>query len=254
MVYRALIVLAAAGIAWGQSFEVASVKASPETARSLQIRGGPGTSDPGTVMLSGINLQSLMTMAYGVNSYQIAGPGWLTAARFDINAKLPPDTTVDQYRAMLRDLLAKRFALVAHRGQREGQTFDLVVAKNGPILKTSAANSKGADDGSLQPAFGPPSPPPGYNGRLALAVRNASMEQFAARLSGLIGQPVRDATGLTSKYDIQLAYTLAGLQVDAPSATIFDALQEQLGLKLTRKKGMIELLTIDHIEKVPTGN
>jgi uncharacterized protein (TIGR03435 family) len=252
--YRILIVWAAAGLASGQSFEVASIKASPETARSQQLRGGPGSSDPGTVMLTGINLLNLMTMAYGVNSYQIAGPDWLSTARFDIAAKLPASTTVEQYRAMLRDLLISRFKLTVHRGQKEGQTFDLVVAKGGPQLKEAAAGSNATDDGSLQPAFGPPSPPPGYNGPLALGVRNVSMEQFAARLSGLIGQPVNNATELTGRYDIQLRYTLAGLQVDAPSATIFDALQEQLGLKLTRKKGTIELVTIDHIEKVPTGN
>jgi uncharacterized protein (TIGR03435 family) len=80
------------------------------------------------------------------------------------------------------------------------------------------------------------------------------MDQFAARLSGLLGQPVANATELRGAYDLRLQYSLAGLQVDSPSATIFDALQEQLGLKLTQKKGTIDLLKIDHIEKVPTGN
>jgi uncharacterized protein (TIGR03435 family) len=84
------------------------------------------------------------------------------------------------------------------------------------------------------------------------------MEQFAARLSGLISQPVSNATGLSGNYEVRLQYSLAGLQAETPSAntlpTIFDALPEQLGLKLAPKKGSIDLLVIDRIEKVPTGN
>jgi uncharacterized protein (TIGR03435 family) len=79
------------------------------------------------------------------------------------------------------------------------------------------------------------------------------MEQFAARLSGLLGQPVSSSTGLNGTYDIRLQYSL-GLETDVPSTTILDALQEQLGLKLAPKKGMIDLLAIDHVEKVPAGN
>jgi uncharacterized protein (TIGR03435 family) len=39
---------------------------------------------------------------------------------------------------------------------------------------------------------------------------------------------------------------------DAP--TLFAAVQQQLGLKLDAKKGMVDILVVDHIEKVPTEN
>jgi uncharacterized protein (TIGR03435 family) len=241
-------------MACGQSFDVASVKPSPADAKSRRILGGPGSTDPGTVTMTNVDLLSLVTMAYGVNPYQIVGPDWLGSTRFDIAAKVPPETTLEQYRLMLRNLLADRFKLAIHRDKKEGRQFELLVAKGGPKLKESAAESAATDGGSLQPPPGPPSPPPGYNGPLTLFVRNCSMEQFAARLSGLLGQPVANATGLTGVYEIRLQYSLAGLQVDAPSATIFDALQEQLGLKLAQKKGTIDLLVIDRVEKVPTAN
>jgi uncharacterized protein (TIGR03435 family) len=32
------------------------------------------------------------------------------------------------------------------------------------------------------------------------------------------------------------------------------AVQEQLGLKLESKKGMVDILVVDHIEKIPTEN
>jgi uncharacterized protein (TIGR03435 family) len=43
------------------------------------------------------------------------------------------------------------------------------------------------------------------------------------------------------------------LATDAPFDSIFEAIQEQLGLKLTAGKGMIRLLVIDGSRR-PTGN
>src|ERR1039458_6380226 len=146
--------LLCAGLVYGQSFEVASVKPSPppgpNRTMGRSVRGGPGSTDPGAITFTNIDLFSLVTLAYGINAYQLAGPDWLPAARFDITAKLPPATNREQYRLMLQNLLAERFKLAVHRDKKEGQAFDLVVAKNGPKLKESAAASAAVDDGSLQ--------------------------------------------------------------------------------------------------------
>ena len=47
---------------------------------------------------------------------------------------------------------------------------------------------------------------------------------------------------------------MAGAPDGQSSPDLFTALQEQLGLKLEQKKGLVELLVIDHVEKMPTEN
>jgi uncharacterized protein (TIGR03435 family) len=74
-----------------------------------------------------------------------------------------------------------------------------------------------------------------------------------------------DHTGLTGKYDFTLEFAgrlgPGGIDsapsVDAgadPAPDIFEALEKQLGLKLTKSTSSEDTLVIDHIEKVPTEN
>ena len=200
-------------------------------------------------------------MAYEVHAYQVVGPDWLNSTRFDVTAKLPPGTTLAQFRVMLlQNLLAERFKLAIHRDQKQFQGFDLTVAKSGPKLTKSTENSvPTAGDGSPQPPMSPPQPPRGYAGEISLRLARSSMEHFAAFLAGVLGQPVHDVTGLTDTYDIQVRYSLAGLQPQVvpgedAMATPLEALQQQLGLKLVPKKETAGIVVIDHIEKVPTEN
>jgi uncharacterized protein (TIGR03435 family) len=88
-----------------------------------------------------------------------------------------------------------------------------------------------------------------------------SMSEFGGKgLSGRVGRPVIDKTGLTGPFDIHLEYSredamrmTEGLDpsIASPSGTkpsIFKALQEQLGLKLTPEKAPVEVIVIDHAE------
>jgi uncharacterized protein (TIGR03435 family) len=79
----------------------------------------------------------------------------------------------------------------------------------------------------------------------------------------MTGQQVVDGTGLKGVFDFTLEWSpdetqkMTPDEVAAAGATgpsIFSALQEQLGLKLEGRKGPVEVLVVDHIEKAPTGN
>ena len=76
-----------------------------------------------------------------------------------------------------------------------------------------------------------------------------TMAAFAAFLSQRGDYPVLDKTGLTGFYDLKLDW---GVDPDGPALT--DALREQLGLKLETSRAPLEIVVVDHVEKVPTEN
>ena len=93
--------------------------------------------------------------------------------------------------------------------------------------------------------------------------RGVSVGTLADFLSAVVGRPVVDQTGLTGRFDFHLEYKIdqstVGFQGAPDSndndnrATIFTALQEQLGLQLKSDTGPREYLVIDRAQK-PTEN
>jgi uncharacterized protein (TIGR03435 family) len=285
------LVLAAAFSAYGQSptFEVASIKPyqRPEgqTMQRVGCSGGPGTKDPVRWSCENMSVHNLIVTAYDIRSYQVSGLGPFDGERYNLNAKVPEGATREQFRQMLQNLLAERFGLKIHREQKEMSTYELVVAKNGPKLK-DAAPEPPKDSAAEEPRpVGPPrfamgkdgfpEMPPGstgmmiMNGRASRRGARDTMTALAMMLSSQVGRPVIDATGLTGTYETVLNWSMSsgptpppppGAEGAIPAAaepsgpTIFAALQEQLGLKLEPKKGMVEILVVDKVEKTPTEN
>ena len=93
------------------------------------------------------------------------------------------------------------------------------------------------------------------NGRARVTAKEVPLTQFADLLSGQLGRPVVDMTGLAGNYSFVAYFTPEGPNsADGSEPSIFAALQEQLGLRLEARKGPVELLVINHAEKIPTGN
>lgn len=236
-------------------FEVAVIRpaAPPPTGSSgFTVRGGPGSSDPTLAMFANVDLCSLIAMAYGVERHQLSAPEWVSAARFDITARVPLEATQDQYRGMLQNLLIDRFRLMSHRGKKELQVYELVVAKNGPKLKARPIDPAVPHDG-LKPPHPIPTLPPGFRGPVNVTLDKVTMEPLANDLGGLLGQPVVDATGLTGTYSINL-HVFLGPSPPLGAEDVFDALQEQLGLTLIQTKRLTDIVVIDYIERTPTEN
>jgi uncharacterized protein (TIGR03435 family) len=270
-------------------FEVASIKPTPPPdgkPRVVGCRGGPGSKDPELFSCGNMSLANLVTYAYRLNYYQLSAPEWMKDpfAAFDIAARVPEGATKDDFYAMLQNLLADRFKLMVHHESREMQQYDLAVAKSGSKFKEAApqAPKPDGDDDGKPPAFPPPKmgtdgyPVLGGGGGMAMMGGRArmygpemTMAMLAGQISGQLGKPVTDATGLSGKYEVSLywdavATKWAGSPPAAggpetpvardPGPTLIEALQDQLGLRLESKKGPVDFLVVDHAEKVPTEN
>ena len=68
----------------------------------------------------------------------------------------------------------------------------------------------------------------------------------------MVKQPVVDKTGIDGEYELKLSFAPEGKESTLPS--VYTAVQEQLGLKLEPQKFPVNILVIDHLEKVPTEN
>jgi uncharacterized protein (TIGR03435 family) len=246
------------------AFDVASVKrnTSGTTQANAQVQ-------PNGVNLVNLPLRAIIGLAYGpLNpATSIEGPAWINTARFDIVARTAGEVPSAALRGMLQALLAERFMLAAHTEKRRLATQALVLARPdgrlGPQFRRSGVDCTGVGaggSGAADSAGRPPgdcAPRPGGLGRIIIVGRPVS--QLASLLTLAMMQTVRDKTGLTGPYDIELSYApmfvpesvLEPAQLDRPP--LFTALQEQLGLKLEPQQEDADVLIIDRVE-LPTEN
>src|SRR5271170_6680666 len=86
--------LMAAGVALGQApkleFEVASIKpAQPIASQTAAGKLHLGTQiDGARVDIGSLPLADLISMAFKVKPYQLSGPDWMSADRFDVMGKM----------------------------------------------------------------------------------------------------------------------------------------------------------------------
>jgi uncharacterized protein (TIGR03435 family) len=256
-------------------FEVASVK--PSNAAGPFPFGRIGLLPGGRFTAVGATVRELIRAAYGLreDAQMTGGPGWVSADRFDVEARAPADVSIAQAQAMLKGLLADRFKLASHTESRQLPLYALVMARSdgkmGARLRRSGPDCAPiTTPAELGPAPPPPPPPPAGAPQLLVArtpmrcgsmliaglvsAREITMEQFIIRLSTFVNRPVIDRTGLTGSFDLDLSYTpdspargAIGVPSDGPS--IFTALQEQLGLKLDSQKGPVDVFVVDRAER-----
>jgi uncharacterized protein (TIGR03435 family) len=260
------------------AFDAASVKlnASGPTSMLWAYRGRRFTAQYATV-------RELIGTAYGAQEHALTrnqisgGPKWIESERFDIVGTAPgvPDslrgTFPSPVLAMLRRLLEDRFQLKTHIETKEVPLFALVLARAdgtlGPRLRRrtidciSAASALERKDELFDPT-----PPErricgGKAGPGTLIVNGATMNNLAqglARQVPGVDRVVVDRTGLIGTFDVDLTWNFEGtvehLGVPLPppdrdAPNLFTALEEQLGLKLESRKGPVDILVIDHVEK-----
>jgi uncharacterized protein (TIGR03435 family) len=254
------------------TFDVASVRENKNVDMNIGITMSGGFV-PHTTMLRVINwrIESLIDYAYGLDEYQImATPKWPWPTVFVIEAKsdheadvkiaaLTKEQQLAEQQHMLQTLLEERFKLKTHWETKEGNVYNLVVAKGRPKLGAEGSMPLSADElniygGNPVPAVVQKNDGQGFD----FVAHGCSMGELVGMLAAQFGRPVIDKTGLMGNYDFVLKYKGRwdrdrNADDPDPMPPMDRALQEELGLKVEAAKGPVKVLVIDHIDK-PSEN
>ena len=230
-------------------FDAADVHLSPSATNPYNYASG-GVLRGERYELRKATMLDLTKTAWNVDPDTVfGGPNWLELDRFDIYAKAPLDTPPETVRLMLQALLRDRFGLVIHEDTRPLPTFALTVGQNKPKLTES--NGSTVPGCEYQPAI---------SGFQVNVCRNITMDAFVQRLRQIapdyLAAPVVNETGLEGTWDFELKWNSRSRipQPDAIRTTIFNAVDQQLGLKLAPKSAPAPVLVVDRVNEKPTPN
>ena len=248
------------------SFEVASVKPNNSGASNSSTQTRPG----GRFTAANVPLRILLREAYRLQDFQLVdAPDWTRTERFDIAAKADGDPEYAEMRLMIQTLLADRFRLVVHNETRELPIYALVVARTdgklGPqLFKSEIDCTDPARNKQPAPSAAPVASSPGVsqmrevepcgtnvntsNNSATLRAGSVPMSSLAATLSTFANRVVVDRTGLAGGFDVILTWT-PNQTADTSGASLFTALQEQLGLRLESARGPVEVVVVDRVER-----
>jgi uncharacterized protein (TIGR03435 family) len=237
-------------------FEVVSIRRNPDERRSAF------KFLPGGRLKALMTLRGLIAQAYEVPILQIMdGPNLLEKPSWDIEAKPEEgkyplkNELLDPHigNLMIQSMLEDRFKLKLHQETMTLNGYELVIAKGGHKLKNHPLGKDGKPDkgGGIM----------NWDGEIG--VFNASPSILANVLNRTLHCHVVDKTGLQGLYDMKFTWTPDKRGVSRGASpqpvssdseiTIFDAIQEQLGLKLVPAQIPTQVLVVDNVQ-MPTIN
>jgi uncharacterized protein (TIGR03435 family) len=246
------------------TFDVASVRRNTSGSTGAQFQIFPG----GQFRATNATVRQLVQAAFDFQYERFqfdGGPSWIDAERYDVQAAPVSQggdrvATAEEIAVRIQDLLKERFKLVIRRETREMQRYDLVVARAGQLRVNAGTcaprgpQPKAADDARPYCGF---SFPPDTGDVQHMAGTGVRIGELSRRLQQTVEAIIVDRTGLTGTYDFTLDYlrarNLGDQQAVAAGVSIFTALQEQLGLRLEPRRGPVEVIVIDSVER-PDAN
>ena len=260
-------------------FEVVSIKPCVFRQHTVSDMAPQGNSTPGNLRtgcfpLNDAHGTGFIRGAYASNPFTpiTGGPSWIHSAAYEINARAEGSPSVRTMNGpMMRVLLEEYFHLKIHQQIAEGPVFFLRVTRGGPKLHSFPEGSCTPNDTATGEL------PPGQNycksmmtarTPASIEAEGSTLDEFSEMLFPFLGRPVVNKTGLTGRFNMRIEFSREGTILPSPrpiepddgrspasepTDSIFNALQQQLGLKLEPAKGPVETFVIDHIER-PAGN
>ena len=190
----------------------------------------------------------------------------------DVSARAAAPARGPAMRALVRRMLEDRFALKAHLETRELPTYELIMVRSdkrlGPKIKPATVDCTPFLSGQRPMQESPREPNSGLplcsvgasmgGGLLTPRLNGQPLTGLIRNLEASLQRRVVDKTGLQGNYDIELTYVderllsqVPGAErpADSAGASLFTALQEQLGMKLESARGPVEVLVIDSVSE-----
>jgi uncharacterized protein (TIGR03435 family) len=230
-------------------FDVAEVRSHKEEA------GFKYDDQETQITYLGFILPAFINMAWNTppQKRQVIGPDWIKTEKFDIIAKPANRTAWENMQLMLRNLITERFHLRMHEEDRPTDVYALTV-KRTTKLKDAAPNRRS----ECHIAYG--------DANLTMTCQNTTMRQLQDRARdqawGTLDRPVLDQTGLRGAYDFSITWVPGPWNRQQPAApaegmasaptgeiSFFEAMEKQLGLKLTKQKLPYPALVVDSVER-----
>jgi len=174
------------------------------------------------IRAEGVPLKRALARAYGLPEHRIVGPAWLGTERYAIVGQVsdPKD-----FQPLFQQELTTRFQMTAHRETKEVPVYVLKTMESGkPPLAGASVDRKGMGQG--------------------LKMTGVNVGRFVSELADYIEKPVFDETGMDGKFDFSLFWS------GGSGAALQAAVKEQLGLQLVDDRRVLDILVIDHIEKL----
>jgi uncharacterized protein (TIGR03435 family) len=244
----------------GPRFDVVSIKRSQTEDTDTSWGAQPG----GRWRMRNLAMSVLIREAFPAQVGDLIGaPDWVTSDRYDVDARTEGNPTREQMRPMLQTLLAERFQFAAHYETVERPVFSLVVARADGRTRPGLVRSSidcAAVAAARRENREPDVPALGNGARSCAWSASYGPDGVTVRFGGLplsrlgesVGTPdgrvIIDRTGLTGGYEFTLTFTQQPAPGDG-NASLFTALEEQLGLKLVPDRASLQMLAIDRIER-----
>jgi uncharacterized protein (TIGR03435 family) len=241
-------------------FEVASIRPSVDSSAPENSEVQPS----GRFVATNMTLDNLIRGVFEVQRHELVVsdrvPSWFASEKWTIVGKGPAITDEAAqrplFRTMMRNLLIERFKLVTRRETRETPVYALVVAREdgrlGPQMRSSSA-----DCAALMTAFkatgAPQTPDSPVCGLIAargsFRGKGIPLSELARALTRMADRPVVETTGLTGSFDLELKWTPDLASAPTAGASLFTAVQEQLGLRLEPRRAPLEVLVVESAER-----
>jgi uncharacterized protein (TIGR03435 family) len=203
---------------------------------------------------------TLDTLVFGAYAWQwgevTGGPPWFSKDEYAVELKFAPEVAdafnklnqVDRELAKehaFRVFLKERTNLAIHITQKEVDGFDLVIGKKGTTL-TPAADPNAPDHGLSFRNDGPD--------MTSFIGKAVPISAISGELSGMVGAPITDKTGLTGVYNFTARYKnepsgLGALNPQTERNAAAQEIEEQLGLTLVPARVTVNSVHIDHIDR-----